>query len=237
MIEQKRKVKMRETRLTTREAVTGKKDGIGMAVLRGTSAWSVWSGFLLCPSEVSWHQSSWIILLEHNDLFQLALGSYLPGGASRKKSKREVMFLCEKKNTSCCSGLHLLCPAMSANWSPFFVENAFCYLLGPHKPQAISWAMKFHGLPNGARFRSLFHFALPGFSSLQFLFSALPRNLLCPDGAIFMLCQTCHTYLSSYQEEWNILSTSYPNHLFNGSSWMILVKWKRIKYLKKYIVP
>jgi len=63
--------------------------------------------------------------LEHNDLFQLALGSYLPGDASGEGSKGKIRFLEEKKIPSCFSGLVTL---PSSVLKLFFVENAFCYL-------------------------------------------------------------------------------------------------------------
>ena len=129
------------------------------------------------------HESSWIIWLEHNDLFQLALGSYLPGGASSKKNKSKVMFLYEKKNASCCNGLHLLCLAMSVNWSTFFVENAFCY-------SQISWDMTFHGFPNWATFASLFRCVLLCLDFRHFSFSSQHFLTIFYVQMVLYLCST-----------------------------------------------
>lgn len=169
-------------------------------------------------SEVSMHESRWIILLEHNDLVQ-PWDPTSPVGAPGKRSQRKIMFLEEKKIPSCFSGWHLPCPAVSWNSSPFFIENAFCYLFSCDTstgkfPRVLSSM----GFLKGPGFFSFpLRLALPWFLPSLFFFPALPHCHLYPDGVRFV---SYHMPPIPSQGGWNILI-----RLIQTIYWMVPRKW------------
>lgn len=98
-------------------------------------------------------------MLEHNDLFQPALGSSLPGGASGKRSKKENLVSLGEENSQLRQGITFTCPAISAASLYFLLKMHSAMYSVLVQPGAHFPGTKFRGVHKGAGFGSLFHYS------------------------------------------------------------------------------